>query len=202
MRASQRLGALGRRKAAEHNRLDPALGRIEWGIRGGGGSWRLPASDLMRPERAIVAVWTTKKLVQQSPAARTHRQHPAGTSRSQLLCSPRGTGYGRVTKTRSPPRFPALHRDVQTHIEAAQKRTPWVKRASTVLFAALRTDARIPIAGAGQVKERIWRRRCRHSGEERPARALARSSIALQWLIKVSNGSASPCNKPSVTMAL
>lgn len=45
-------------------------------------------------------------LVQQSPAPGADRLHPAGGGRSQLLCSPRGTGYGRVTQTRSPPRFP------------------------------------------------------------------------------------------------
>src|SRR5262245_1736566 len=64
------------------------------------------------------------RLVQQSQAARTDRQHPPGGSRSQLLCSPRGTGYGRVTQTRSPPRFPGrFNFDVDSDLCAARPKS-------------------------------------------------------------------------------
>src|SRR5580704_2547328 len=46
------------------------------------------------------------RLVQQSPAAGTHRQHPAGRSRGALLRHAGSTSYGGVTQTKQPPENP------------------------------------------------------------------------------------------------
>ncbi|MCR5858287.1 CpsD/CapB family tyrosine-protein kinase [Mesorhizobium sp. J428] len=46
-------------------------------------------------------------LVQQSPAAGAHRQHPAGGSRGTLLRHAGRTSHGRVTQTKRPPENPA-----------------------------------------------------------------------------------------------
>lgn len=70
-----------------------------------------------------------------------------------------------------------------------------------VLFVPLRTDACIPLAGAWQVKERIWRGWRRRHVDVRPVRELARSSIALQWVISVSKVSAVSNSRPSAIMA-
>src|ERR1700729_4219371 len=45
-------------------------------------------------------------LVQQSPAAGAHRQHPASRSRGTLLCHDRATRHGGVTQTKQPPANP------------------------------------------------------------------------------------------------
>src|SRR5271154_5996280 len=45
-------------------------------------------------------------LVQLSPAARAHRQHPAGRSRGTLLCRDGATRHGGVTQTKQPPANP------------------------------------------------------------------------------------------------
>src|SRR5690606_26941571 len=47
------------------------------------------------------------RLVQQSPAAGAHRQHPAGRSRGTLLRYARRAGHGSVTQTKMPPAIPA-----------------------------------------------------------------------------------------------
>ncbi|MBK8083598.1 MAG: GNAT family N-acetyltransferase [Devosia sp.] len=46
------------------------------------------------------------RLVQQSPAAGAHRQHPAGRSRGTLLRHARNAGHGSVTQTKWPPANP------------------------------------------------------------------------------------------------
>jgi hypothetical protein len=46
-------------------------------------------------------------LVQQSPAAGAHRQHPAGRSRGTLLRHARRASHGGVTQTKRPPENPA-----------------------------------------------------------------------------------------------
>jgi len=45
-------------------------------------------------------------LVQQSPAAGVHRQHPAGRSRGALLRYAERASRGRVTQTKRPPAKP------------------------------------------------------------------------------------------------
>src|SRR5690606_26660250 len=50
------------------------------------------------------------RLVQQSPAAGAHRQHPAGRSRGTLLRYARRAGHGSVTQTKMPPANPARFR--------------------------------------------------------------------------------------------
>ena len=49
-------------------------------------------------------------LVQQSPAAGDHRQHPASRSRGTLLCHDRATRHGGVTQTKQPPANPGRFR--------------------------------------------------------------------------------------------
>src|SRR5258705_9178624 len=44
------------------------------------------------------------RLVQQPPATRADRQHPAGRGRSQLLRRSGGAGTRRLTQTKRPPR--------------------------------------------------------------------------------------------------
>src|SRR5882672_3102266 len=46
------------------------------------------------------------RLVQQSPAAGAHRQHPAGRGRGALLRHVGPTSYGGVTQTKQPPANP------------------------------------------------------------------------------------------------
>ncbi|MFJ5489447.1 DUF6508 domain-containing protein [Hansschlegelia beijingensis] len=46
------------------------------------------------------------RLVQQSAAARTHRQHPASRSRRALLRNAERAGYRGVTQTKRPPENP------------------------------------------------------------------------------------------------
>ena len=53
------------------------------------------------------------RLVQQSPAAGAHRQHPAGRGREALLRHTGPTSYGGVTQTKQPPENPG--RFIATH---------------------------------------------------------------------------------------
>src|SRR5882672_786510 len=46
------------------------------------------------------------RLVQQSPAAGAHRQHPAGRGRGALLRHAGPTSHGSVTQTKQPPTNP------------------------------------------------------------------------------------------------
>ena len=46
------------------------------------------------------------RLVQQSPTAGAHRQHPAGRSRGTLLCHAARAGHGSVTQTKQSPANP------------------------------------------------------------------------------------------------
>ena len=65
---------------------------------------------------------TLEWVVQQSPAARAHRQHPARRGRGRLLCGAGGNSYRRVTKTKQPPglpgRFIVTARVVRTRFHA------------------------------------------------------------------------------------
>lgn len=63
------------------------------------------AMALVRGRRVLDA--RMGRLVQQPPAARTHRQHSARRSRGTLLHYARRAGQGSVTQTKMPPAIPA-----------------------------------------------------------------------------------------------